>query len=260
MTSMVVPEVPPWYFDYFVFTPSSAPITSGLPDSRSSTTNTAVSGNTSPPPTGAIVGGVVGGVVILSLVLFALFWRRRCQQQFGPRQLREKGEIDGSPTKVFASQSIPDSELNDDSREGRARARPADDLAYKTAPSPMKGRFSFARGENAANRAARRQTMVSSSAGDGLLSPSVISSSVPGISQSEEPDESGVSESPAQAPSLPRQRQSKTLGVQQEAAKDFTPFLSRRDCSTTTAMASTVPIPGRPNMSLMPVREIDAGI
>ncbi|KIM22509.1 hypothetical protein M408DRAFT_28640 [Serendipita vermifera MAFF 305830] len=258
MTAIVVPGVPAWFFDYFVFTPSSASITSVIPDSGSSTTNAAVGVNTSTPPTGAIVGGVVGGIAVLALVLFALFWRRR-RQQLEPRHRGEKKEIDGSPPKAFASQLTPTS---DDSQEERELARPADELAYRTASLPMKGRFNFAREGNGVNRAGQRQTMLSSLAGDVPLSPSATSSSVPGMSQSAGTDDGGVSISPAAAipPPQRQQRQNTNPHMNQGSTKDITPFSSFSEPPTTTATAPTIPMFSVPNVSRVPVREIDAGI
>lgn len=262
MTAIGAPGVPSWFFDFLTFTPSSAPITSVIPDSGSSTTNATVGGNTSSPPTGAIAGGVVGGVAVLALVLFALFWRRR-RQRLEPRNRGEKNEIDGTPPKAFASQLTPTSELSNNSREERTLARPADELAYRTALPPMKGRFNFAREGNGVNRADQRQTMLSSLAGDVPLSPSATSSSVPGMSQSAGPYDSEVSGSPAAAipPSQRQHRQNTNSRGNQESSKDLTPFSSFSEPpTTTTATASTIPMSSVPNVSRVPVREIDAGI
>ncbi|KIM22507.1 hypothetical protein M408DRAFT_28638 [Serendipita vermifera MAFF 305830] len=332
MTAIVIPGVPAWFFDYFVFTPSSAPITSTVPDPGSSVstpatggsvstsgTSSAMSGtssgtasqmlttingvaitlpgdvqqaspstgsssqqggNSSSPPTSAIIGGIVGGVAVLVLILFAFFWRRRHQQRYGPLYLREKGQIDGSTTNFLAMQRIPGSEsnlssLNDDSSATRGRPRPADDLVYRMTPPPVKGRFTFAREEEGVNRGAQRQTMFSSSVGDAPLSPSATSSSVPGMSQSEEPDDTVVSETPPGAAPSPqqresdmqRQRQSTTLRVHHEALKSPTPSSSSHYPSTTATATfatattpSTDPVSSAHSVSRVPVREVDAGI
>ncbi|KIM22508.1 hypothetical protein M408DRAFT_28639 [Serendipita vermifera MAFF 305830] len=319
MTAIGAPGVPAWFFDFLVFTPSSAPITSVVPEPGSSITTPIVggavptgitsggsvsgtssgtlmtidgavitlpgraqqaspstgpssqqNGNASSPPTGALIGGVVGGVAVLFLIIFAFFWRRR-QNRYGALHLKEKGEMDGSTTDFLAMQRMPGSvsnfSSNDDSSMARMRARPSHELAHRMAPPPMKGRFNFRRQEEAAaSRAAQRQTMFSSSAGDAPLSPSATSSSVPGMSQSEEPDESEVSVSPAGAirQSTQRrsvvqgqQRQHTTIRAQNEAGKNVTPFSSFQDSATA---ASTAPMSSAPNVSLVPVREVDAGI